>query len=66
MVTQTLRCPVCERTFPLAESKSLPFCSPRCRQIDLGRWLRESYGLPIERPEDPDEPGSIARDDGGD
>jgi endogenous inhibitor of DNA gyrase (YacG/DUF329 family) len=26
----------------------LPFCSDRCRQIDLGRWLDERHGLPVE------------------
>lgn len=26
----------------------MPFCSERCRQIDLGRWLGEEYGLPLE------------------
>ena len=31
----------------------MPFCSGRCRQIDLGRWLREVYSVPVER--DPDE-----------
>ena len=31
----------------------MPFCSDRCRQIDLGRWLREAYSVPVER--DPDE-----------
>ena len=30
----------------------MPFCSERCRQIDLGRWLDEGYGLPWERPDD--------------
>jgi len=30
----------------------MPFCSDRCRQIDLGRWLREVYSVPVER--DPD------------
>lgn len=36
----------------------MPFCSSRCRQIDLGRWLDEGYGLPIE-PENevPDDDG---------
>lgn len=32
----------------------MPFCSPRCREIDLRRWLDERYGLPIEREEEPD------------
>lgn len=25
-----------------------PFCSVRCAQIDLGRWLKESYRIPAE------------------
>jgi endogenous inhibitor of DNA gyrase (YacG/DUF329 family) len=24
----------------------MPFCSPRCRDIDLNRWVSEEYGLP--------------------
>lgn len=31
----------------------MPFCSERCRAIDLGRWLDERYAIPVER--DPDE-----------
>jgi endogenous inhibitor of DNA gyrase (YacG/DUF329 family) len=27
----------------------MPFCSHRCRQIDLGRWLDEGYSVPVER-----------------
>jgi endogenous inhibitor of DNA gyrase (YacG/DUF329 family) len=29
-----------------------PFCSPRCRTIDLGRWLGERYRVPAEEDED--------------
>jgi uncharacterized protein len=29
----------------------MPFCSQRCRMIDLGRWLDEKQGLPIEPAE---------------
>ena len=30
-----------------------PFCSARCKQIDLGRWLNESYRVPaVEQDED--------------
>ena len=49
----TLRCPICERQFDPAASPAMPFCSERCRQIDLGRWLREVYSVPIQR--DPDD-----------
>ncbi len=50
----TKRCPVCRRSFKTIESKSLPFCSERCRSIDLKRWLGEEYSLP-SMPNDPDE-----------
>ena len=48
-----MRCPICERQFDPVQSSALPFCGERCRQIDLGRWLREVYTVPVER--DPDE-----------
>ena len=51
------RCPICRK--PAAARKanpSAPFCSPRCRQLDLGRWLGEAYRVP-DRPVD-GEPGS--------
>jgi endogenous inhibitor of DNA gyrase (YacG/DUF329 family) len=52
-----IRCPICERQFDPAESRAMPFCSERCRQIDLGRWLREVYSVPVQRdPEDEEEP----------
>lgn len=53
----TLRCPICGKLFDPAQSQALPFCSDRCRQIDLGRWLKESYSVPVVRqPEDEEEP----------
>ena len=44
-------CPVCEQKFDPEHSPAMPFCSDRCRQIDLGRWMDQRYGLPIERDE---------------
>ncbi|MBB5692329.1 DNA gyrase inhibitor YacG [Muricoccus pecuniae] len=38
-------CPVCGR--PTAPS-ARPFCSPRCRSVDLGRWLGGTYAIPGE------------------
>jgi endogenous inhibitor of DNA gyrase (YacG/DUF329 family) len=43
------RCPICSRRFEieaLEDLPSFPFCSERCRLIDLGRWADGSYGLP--------------------
>ena len=44
-------CPICERKLKgrtTAESPHLPFCSARCKRIDLGRWLGETYRIPAE------------------
>lgn len=42
-------CPICERERgPLEENEFFPFCSARCRLIDLGRWLGEEYFIPEE------------------
>lgn len=48
-------CPICGRRMegrPLAEWPFFPFCSKRCKTIDLGRWLGETYRIPAEEPED--------------
>jgi endogenous inhibitor of DNA gyrase (YacG/DUF329 family) len=38
-------CPVCAREVktPAAGNKFFPFCTERCRAIDLGRWVDEEY-----------------------
>jgi uncharacterized protein len=47
-----LRCPTCGREFDAEQSTALPFCSARCRLIDLGRWLNEDQRLLVERQEE--------------
>jgi len=49
------RCPVCSGPVDLATCPTPPFCSDRCRTIDLGRWLDETYGLPAPPREEDDE-----------
>ena len=46
------------------ESLAMPFCSERCRVIDLGRWLDERYGVAGEAKEE-DEEGSRTTDGQG-
>jgi endogenous inhibitor of DNA gyrase (YacG/DUF329 family) len=46
------RCPVCDAAVDLARTPTIPFCSDRCRLIDLGRWLDESYGVPAPAVDD--------------
>jgi endogenous inhibitor of DNA gyrase (YacG/DUF329 family) len=45
-MTTTVKCPTCQR--PVAwtpESEYKPFCSKRCRLIDLGDWLDETHRI---------------------
>jgi endogenous inhibitor of DNA gyrase (YacG/DUF329 family) len=49
------RCPVCDAPVQLDVTPTVPFCSDRCRLVDLGRWLDESYGVPAPPPDDDDE-----------
>lgn len=52
-----MRCPICNTVFEPHDSTSMPFCSERCRNIDLGRWLDEAYSLPhVPDPEDDEVP----------
>jgi endogenous inhibitor of DNA gyrase (YacG/DUF329 family) len=50
-----VRCPTCEREFSPTETTAMPFCSERCRLIDLGRWLDEAISLPVVPDPDADE-----------
>ena len=49
---RSLRCPTC-RTLVLRSSPDFPFCSERCRLIDLGKWASGKYvvSTPIAEPE---------------
>jgi uncharacterized protein len=46
------RCPICKRQLPVldADAPYKPFCSPRCKSIDLGGWLEGRYRIsrPVE------------------
>ena len=44
-----MACPICNRR---PDPKLRPFCSKRCADIDLGKWLNEDYAVPA-REEDP-------------
>ena len=42
-------CPNCKKKFNFYDSEFRPFCSERCKLIDLGQWLTESYTVPVEK-----------------
>jgi endogenous inhibitor of DNA gyrase (YacG/DUF329 family) len=44
-------CPICGK--PAAEA-TLPFCSRRCADVDLNRWLSGVYAVPVVEAEDED------------
>lgn len=48
-----MSCPICGK--PTAPDYR-PFCSRRCADVDLGRWLTEGYRIPAESEEEAAEP----------
>lgn len=56
-------CPICGKP---SDPRRSPFCSPRCADVDLNRWLKGAYAIPVvesdeadgsDQPEDADDPG---------
>lgn len=43
----TTTCPICARP---TEARFRPFCSKRCADVDLNRWLGGAYRVPTEEP----------------
>ena len=53
-----VRCPQCGKPVAwIAEEKWRPFCSERCRLIDLGEWLSEEKRIPGESAPMPEKQG---------
>lgn len=50
--TRSLRCPTC-KTGVTAKDEQFPFCSERCRLVDLGKWASGGYRIssPIVDPD---------------
>jgi hypothetical protein len=57
-----LRCPICKKPVKSGDP-DFPFCSDRCRSIDLGKWATGAYVIPVTgteetvRQDSPDEDG---------
>ena len=51
-------CPICERP---SEAPYRPFCSRRCADVDLQRWLVGRYAIPATEPDEEDSVGSSAQ-----
>jgi uncharacterized protein len=48
----TKPCPICRKP---AGEQFRPFCSRRCRDVDLNRWLSGVYAVPVTADEEEDE-----------
>ncbi|WP_022704350.1 DNA gyrase inhibitor YacG [Pseudorhodobacter ferrugineus] len=54
-----MSCPICARD---ADPKYTPFCSRRCADVDLAKWLNGSYAIPAAVT-DVDEDGETGQDE---
>ena len=60
-------CPICKHETVYAGNPFRPFCSERCRLIDLDNWLEGRYRIPVagaEKQDDYSERGEEALDEG--
>jgi uncharacterized protein len=48
MCPTRVKCPTCQRELDWETAPFRPFCSERCRLIDLGAWLSEQHAIPGE------------------
>jgi endogenous inhibitor of DNA gyrase (YacG/DUF329 family) len=64
-----MKCPICEKSVAISDPE-MPFCSERCRLLDLGNWASEKYVIssPMESSDDenfqPDLQGQHDDEDG--
>ncbi len=53
MKVRIVNCPHCSKPVEWnADNRWRPFCSERCRQIDLGAWASEAYRIPVADSKD--------------
>ncbi len=64
-MTVSKTCPICGKP---SDPGRTPFCSPRCADVDLNRWLKGAYAIPaveIDEEDESEQPGDAAGEDGG-
>jgi endogenous inhibitor of DNA gyrase (YacG/DUF329 family) len=54
MKQKNIKCPICKKEAPWDGNAFRPFCSERCRLIDLGKWASDEYRIAGEKKEIPD------------
>ncbi len=59
-----MRCPICKKEVPYKGNPFRPFCSERCRMVDLDKWLSGRYRIsrPVEVSSEMEEPAVEEQD----
>lgn len=52
MIVMKIICPVCKNATTWEENPWRPFCSERCKLIDLGKWISEEYKIDEKKDEE--------------
>ena len=63
-MTATVKCPTCRRPVEWSQASPFrPFCSERCRLVDLGAWFSERHAIPDDADgPDTDGPDAVGPD----
>lgn len=60
-----IQCPTCGKPADF-DGRYFPFCSERCKLVDLGKWFNQEYSIPAEEDQDdegaPEEPEADSQD----
>jgi endogenous inhibitor of DNA gyrase (YacG/DUF329 family) len=60
------QCPTCNKQIQWPDNPFRPFCSERCKLVDLGKWVFEEYRVPGKPvPTEQDEEDEVAREGSG-
>ncbi|MFL6277920.1 MAG: DNA gyrase inhibitor YacG [Blastocatellia bacterium] len=57
-----MKCPICGEPTTWKDNPDRPFCSERCRVIDLGNWASEGYRVELPLKDVDDKAGDAPRD----
>jgi uncharacterized protein len=64
-VSSVVPCPTCRRSVEWSENSPWrPFCSERCKLIDLGAWASEQHAIPSDDAEAEDKPKTEGEESG--
>jgi len=67
LIAFLMKCPTCKKPVEWKDNPYRPFCSERCKLVDLGHWVNDEYSVPGERvsetAESPSTPAASAKED---